>query len=94
MDSCWVALQNLEEITKKFQRCTLEKLSMDQLFWECESNMITRRVYIHNTKIFTYLEQNVPMNQFFGSSKIKCLPGGFIHRKQKFFVIFAQTKPY
>ena len=45
MDSCWVALQNLEEITKKFQRCTLEKLSMDQLFWECESNMITRRVH-------------------------------------------------
>ena len=51
MDSCWVALQNLEEITKKFQRCTLEKLSMDQLFWECESNMITRRVHFQKIKM-------------------------------------------
>ena len=55
MDSCWVALQNLEEITKKFQRCTLEKLSMDQLFWECETNMITRPVHFQKIKMLPYL---------------------------------------
>ena len=40
-DSCWSALENLETITKKFQRCNLEKMTMEQLYWDCESNMIT-----------------------------------------------------
>merc|ERR1712227_300262 len=40
-DSCWSALENLETITKKFQRCNVEKMALDQLYWDCESNMIT-----------------------------------------------------
>ena len=63
MDSCWVALQNLEEITKKFQRCTLEKLSMDQLFWECESNMITRRVHFQKNKMLPDLGNKINLNK-------------------------------
>ena len=61
MDSCWVALQNLEEITKKFQRCTLEKLSMDQLFWECESNMITRLVSFQKLKMLAKIVKKITL---------------------------------
>ena len=62
MDSCWVALQNLEEITKKFQRCTLEKLSMDQLFWECESNMITRWVHFQKINMLSGISKNINLH--------------------------------
>ena len=61
MDSCWVALQNLEKITKKFQRCTLEKLSMDQLFWECESNMITRMVHFQKLKMLPDIDKKLTL---------------------------------
>ena len=63
MDSCWVALQNLEEITKKFQRCTLEKLSMEQLFWECESNMITRRVHFKIINMLPDIGKKINLNK-------------------------------
>ena len=71
MDSCWVALQNLEEITKKFQRCTLEKLSMDQLFWECESNMITRRVDFQRIKMFPYIGKKINLLKVWKISSVR-----------------------
>ena len=48
-DSCWSAIQSLEDSTKKFQRCLLEKLTLQELYVECEANLITSK--LQNLKI-------------------------------------------
>jgi len=89
-DSCWSALQNLEEITKKFQRCNLEKMAIDQLFWDCEQNMITSlKSFVRKTE-----ENQQKYSRNFNSRLNEAISAKEEHSRNYDRLLSDQTKNY
>ena len=38
---CWSAIKNLAETSKNYQKCIIERLTLSEMYFECENSITT-----------------------------------------------------